>query len=88
MITDVEAARIASEWHGGGGSALYVLASSGAIVLGDEGMEWISAKHEIEACFDGPYQDIRDSHDLNGLLSYVEHHGSRGPIEGWGKLSW
>lgn len=85
MITDVEARRIASDWHGGGGSALYVLTSTGAIVLNDQGMEWLNVKEEIQACLDSTYSD---QSRLEWLLKYVEKHGSRGLVVGWGQLSW
>lgn len=100
MITDTEARRIASEWHGGGGTALYAFASTGAI-LGrrDDEYDYNSAADEIRANLrdnqdqydrteltnDEYFQNIDD---LRGLLLYVLYHGPRGPQPGWSDLTW
>ena len=88
MITDAQARKIASDWHGGGGSALYALASTGAI-------NTARADHDITAelgdCFadiaDNPkrYQES-DGIDLHALATYVRKHRPRGPQPGWADL--
>jgi hypothetical protein len=79
MLTENEARRIAAEWHGGQGSALYALASTGTVVAG--------ASAEASAC----ERQLRDGYDpgtgesigqllrdARGLVAYVE---SREPDE-------
>lgn len=80
MITDVEARRIASEWHSGGGSPLYALSSTGAITR--------HTTAEIDNCLYVNWDDEPNRRDLQDLRGYVAAHGSRGPIKGWGQLSW
>lgn len=85
MLSDTEARRVASEWHSGGGSPEYVFASTGAIT------ESLHAAIDDTLIFAhgnlGVYT-IKDVADLNRLLTYVDHHGVRGPVEGWGDLTW
>jgi hypothetical protein len=91
MITDLDARRIASEWHGGGGSALYAFASTGAIdtaywshSITDE--IWRCLRNDVESR--SLEEQIPALRDLTALLAYVDHHAERGPVAGWGKLTW
>jgi hypothetical protein len=82
-ITDLQARVVASAWHGGQSSALYSLASTGAIRtdLGDE----------IRACIGHvPMQDgmSTDEAALHALRLYVENIGERGYVAGWSDLRW
>jgi len=79
-VVDLQARKIASEWHGGGGSALYVLASSGAIVRGVEA--------EIDDAIYVNGDDENNLAELSFLREYVDVKGHRGPQRGWGCLSW
>ncbi len=47
MLTDLDARKIACEWHGGQGSALYALCSTGAI---DTGRADHDVQEEITEC--------------------------------------
>jgi hypothetical protein len=89
MISDLEARRIASEWHGGGGTALYAFTSTGAI---DTAREDHRLMHEIEDCVASlatqPHTRTVDVDDLFNLRTYVSHTGKRGPQPGWSDLTW
>jgi hypothetical protein len=77
-IADDIARRIASQLHGGQATALYSLASTGAIDperLRDE----LLAAYELH-----PPEQIRDWIDCLG--TYALHAGERGPVEGWADL--
>lgn len=76
-ISDTDAQRTASDWHGGGGSALYQFASTGAIVPG--------LLSEIDSCiaYDGCGGIETASDTLRGLRAYVETSGERGPVSDW-----
>jgi hypothetical protein len=69
--------RIASEWHGGQSSALYALASSGAIGRGaaDEAAKALQEAEEA------------DRTDLDLLVAYVAAVKERRPVPGW-SLGW
>jgi hypothetical protein len=84
MITDTEARRISSEWHGRGGSALYALASTGAI---DTARDDHNTLAEISESW---FTDLapEEWRELAALNTYVFKIGKRGPIEGWGTLTW
>jgi hypothetical protein len=77
MINDGQARRIASEWHGGQVSALYSLASCGAITecTRDE------ISDELQQLDVG-----RVRRDLLALDKYVRRNGARGPQSGWPTL--
>ena len=85
-ITDQQARKIASEWHGGGGTALYALASTGAI---DTARADHDVAQEITECAracrgkGGP-----DFTNLIELRAYARRKGRRGPVEGWAQLNW
>jgi hypothetical protein len=81
MISDQTAQRIASEWHGGGGSALYQFSSTGAIVPGlgaeiQDNLRWCWAHREEHA------QHIA-ARELMSLRDYVSTTGERGPVADW-----
>jgi hypothetical protein len=78
MISDGQARRIASEWHGGMSSALYSLASSGVIDL-DRVRNEIS--HELWQLDVG---EVR--RELLALDKYVRTAGTRPAQSGWSRL--
>ena len=99
MLRDVDVARIASEWHGGMFTALYSLASTGAIHTPESDITgWErDTIAEIRECLDeieahpnaNPPNDYdTDKADLTALLEYVTFHGVRGEVSGWGDLNW
>ena len=129
MITDTEARKIASEWHGGGGSALYAFSSTGAIdtaredhSIMDEIGENIRDQSNVVAMArkSGDIvtrrQGWRNICELVELQRYIitqddcqtchgtgdvggndtpfercddcKGSGTRGPVEGWSKLTW
>jgi hypothetical protein len=71
---DVTAQAIAALWHGGGGTALYQFASTGAIDVD-------AIRHELIR----EYADatLDDAIELDTLSGYVDSRGSRGPVSGW-----
>lgn len=78
LITPLQARVIASQWHSGQVSALYSLASCGAI---------------REDCAEEVSRELRvaghdDAAVLAALLLYVVSRGVRGPVTGWANLSW
>jgi hypothetical protein len=88
VISDLEARKIASEWHGGGGTALYAFASTGSIntARADHDLE-----NEVLGCVNGALSP-QDKSDTLALLAYIrrytDHHGARGPQPGWNDLTW
>jgi hypothetical protein len=78
VISDGQARRIASEWHGGMSSALYSLASSGAIDL-DRMRDEIS--RELWKLDVG---EVR--RELLALDKYVRTAGARPAQSGWSRL--
>lgn len=70
LPTDGEARVVASQWHGGQVSALYSLASCGAIR--DDCAD--------EIAFEFYKTGARE---LLALLAYVKAAGERGPVKGW-----
>jgi len=91
MITDTEARRIADQWHGGGGTALYAFASTGAIdtARADHSiwLEITNTLNDIENA--GEYADAdRHVNELFELRNYIMHHETRGPVPGWADLTW
>lgn len=77
-ITDGQARRIASEWHGGMSSALCSLASSGAIDL-DRVRDEISRK-----LWQLDVGEVR--RELLALDKYVRTAGERSTQTGWSRL--
>lgn len=93
MLSDLEARKIASLWHGGGGSKLYALASAGAIT--DDTMEEINdiMRAIVGADPDGTdpqaaEEEARERAELRTLIDYCIAHGPRGPQPGWADLVW
>lgn len=89
-IDDTTARRIASEWHGGGGTALYALSSTGAIDTAradhDVKTEIVDSIHDrIGHTLE---EDTTDLNELRRLLDYVNATGARGPVDGWATLTW
>ncbi len=89
MISDTEARRISSEWHGGGGTALYALSSTGAI---DTARADHKLNGEINDCvyaLPKTQPERRTQGDeLHELRMYVYEYGPRGPQPGWSDLTW
>ncbi|MFD9813958.1 hypothetical protein [Streptomyces sp. NPDC059080] len=87
IISDLDARRIASEWHGGQATALYSLTSCGAILPGLGG----EIDRELRFLLDGGAmtQDERDGvAELNRLKRYAQCHGERGARDEWTELDW
>jgi hypothetical protein len=78
IISDGQARRIASEWHGDMSSALYSLASSGAIDL-DHARDEIS--RELQSLDVG---EVR--RELLALDKYVRMAGERTAVAEWFRL--
>jgi hypothetical protein len=80
-ISDLEARKIASEWHGGQGSSLYALCSTGAIDA--------DVASEITECARScKGRGGSDFTNLIELRTYVTRNGPRGPQDGWSNLHW
>lgn len=92
LLSDLDARRLASAWHGGQGTALYAFASTGAI-------DTARPDHDLDAelciCLAPasadlvrtiPGQSERTSVQL--LRLYSRHHGPRGPQAHWHELVW
>lgn len=82
MITDTEARKIASEWHGGGGTALYAFSSTGAI---DTAREDHDIESEIRECINSA-SDEQEIEKLRDLLRYTDGQ-YRSAVPGWSKLT-
>jgi hypothetical protein len=78
LIDDATARVIASQWSDGQWAALYSLSSCGAI---DE-----RTTGEIEAEIRHDATSPEQYPALEALLAYVEHHGTRGAVDGWSDL--
>lgn len=80
-LTHDQAREIASSWHGGQGSPLYALASSGAIVDG--------VVEEIDECAEScKGKGGSDFTNLIDLRTYVRRRRlARGPVAGWADLA-
>ena len=75
-----------------GGSALYVLCSTGAIVATiyrypEPEIVTPNALSEIGDC-QRRTKTGRDWAPLEKLRQYVQAKGPRGPVDGWGKMPW
>jgi hypothetical protein len=84
MISDRQARQIASEWHGGQGSALYAFASTGAI---DTAWEDHDIRQEIRPLREHS-PNFTEYDRLTKLLKYCDFYGPRGPVDGWSDLHW
>jgi hypothetical protein len=78
-IDDLTAKVIASQWHSGQTSALYALASSGAIVHNDVWGEVHDSYNTASA---------EDRKALDFLGTYLLLAGVRGPLSSWDDLTW
>ncbi len=78
VIGDGQARRIASEWHGGMGSALYSFASSGSVDL-----EWIMLEIRCELL---NIEDETLRRELLALAKYVRSAGCRPRQERWCRI--
>lgn len=78
LITDGQARRIAADWHVGMSSALYALASSGAVELDRLRNEISQELWKLEL---GP-----DRRELLALDKYVRTVGERIALPGWPDL--
>lgn len=91
MITNTEARKIASKWHGGGGTALYAFASTGAIDTARDDHDLLDEITSIKRVLDEDYTTGRgaEDEDIADLLEYVTRtNGPRGPVDGWSTLTW
>lgn len=77
---DIRAQAIASAWHGGGGSALYMFASTGAIHLADMLAEIDQNRRVITKTMPKNQTDLAD---FDALARYIVDAGERGPIADW-----
>lgn len=76
-MTDTAARAAAASWHDGQASALYALASAGAIDLA-------RVDREVMSTLDTLTDDRADDRaELDALLAYVHRVGDRGPVDGW-----
>jgi hypothetical protein len=78
MLTDAQARTIACSWHGGGGTALYALCSTGAITE--------ATIKEITDTRDQERQNAGLFLELTRLRDYALDKLDRGPVQGWSKL--
>jgi hypothetical protein len=78
-VPDAAARMIASQFHGGQASALYSLASCGAI-----DMERL--RDEYTTIYSDPNTPEADKRKLDHLGTYLLEHGGRGPVDGWSQL--
>ena len=78
-IPDAAARMIASQYHGGQATALYSLASCGAIDLRGLHAEYVPL-------YADPNTQLEDLEKLDHLGLYFMEHGDRGPVEGWSEL--
>lgn len=77
VISDACARVIASQWHSGQWSPLYALQSSGAITDGAA-----AEVSDAGASTSVPAEQAA----LRELGRYIDHHGARGPVDGWSSL--
>jgi len=77
-IDDATARLIASQLHGGQSSALYSLASCGAV-------DYRDLRIELLADYDRSPDDVRRM--IDHLGTYVIEHDGRGSVEGWFRIT-
>ena len=78
VITDAQARKIASDWHGGQWSALYSLASAGYVDRDRVRAEIAAAVQALDV------GEVR--RDLLALDKYVTQRADTGPVPGWHEL--
>ena len=83
MLTDTQAQRIAAQWHGGGGSALYQFASTGALdgEINDD-YEYNPVINELNECRPEP-GDNTSVQELWELVEYVYANFPRPAVPDW-----
>jgi hypothetical protein len=88
MINPRAAAHIASMWHGGGGSALYSFASTGAITHNTmvEVESDIAEQVQLYIGY-GEKENIGHVKELAKLLEYLVTIGERAAQDGWYELA-
>jgi hypothetical protein len=94
MITDAEARKIAYDWHGGGSTALYAFASTGAINTAradhDAAREITRSTMAYKKPGTPGYAEWRKGmQDLGRLRVYLDHHGTRPAFtaDEWNRLA-
>ena len=89
-LSDLEARKIASEWHGGMMSPLYALASSGYVSALADDREMLM--QEIRENLQTTIEDDQPETDrLASLSAYVIRrsiNGRFGTVDGWDQLHW
>lgn len=80
-LSDGAARRIASDWHGGQASALYMLASTGATTDPRYSVDDLLAEVECAAS-----DATEGTAELDMLAEYVRTVGPRGPVADWANL--
>lgn len=80
-MTDIDARKAASSWHGGGGTSMYRLASTGAI----DSVSGLVHETMSNVTFHTSNEDMQE---LLSLRNYITDHGPRGPVDGWADLNW
>ena len=90
MITDIEARKIASEWHERKGTTLYAFTSTDAIdtARSDHDIDAEIADCETALSEASSLERGEEDEEVACLRHYVKHHGKRGPVNGWAKLTW
>lgn len=87
-IGSARARAIASDWHGGQWSPLYMLASTGATQDGRyDPSDIIAEIRDNLFTLDNYPESVPDFtaewHALNDLADYIDRVGPRGPVPGW-----
>lgn len=79
IITDGQARRVASHWHGGSASAMYAFVSTGYIDFQPLMDEIAALRREWGQNEDAPLHRT----EFDALTRYVRDRGPRGKQEGW-----
>jgi hypothetical protein len=82
VISHSKARKIACDWYGGKGSALYALCSSGAV-------NSARPDHDAEAEIADNIWDSTPDQEVNDLIlldAYVKANHGRGAVGGWATL--
>lgn len=84
-ISDLEAKIIASVWHDGQNSRIYMLASTGAIDNSDGRLGAELERMEMAA---RKIPGTLDNEVVAALRTYIAEQGTRGPQGNWSSLRW
>ena len=84
MITNLEARKIASDWHTGQASPMYALASTGAFVP----FLLREIEREVADCLKAGNPESDRLLDLYAYVLESTGGDERGPVEGWSDLKW